>query len=277
MAVSSRNTILHIADDPLLNLGLERFLQLSGFDTIAVTTLAAALDLPRSVPPDGVILDWTTSGPRSNDIFGDLSSLLRSYIFQIKEHWPISGLVVRLDYSTLIESWLSDIFSNGYRGISFISPRGSLDDLRHAIEHAINGSIYFEAYPTWAVVGSNEPFLREFPNDLYNATRYVIDRLPLLSPREMEVAAQLCKQTSRISLEIGLSSRTVSHYIDSIYAKVGLKEPPQAFQHYRRATLIVLAILASRHPSHHRVTQPLKKSSQNLNRNESSLRIHPSD
>lgn len=236
-------TILHIAADPLINLGIERYLQSAGFKSIALPSLAGEFDLTHIESPDGVILDGV-SYCHQKGFFESNKGGLSLWIHRLKQHWPRAGLIVRMDHLMPIEPLVKEIFSNGYMGIAFITSTCSLTCLQQAIDHALEGYLYVDAHPPSA--DSKESFFHELPEEMDAAIRYVVDRLPLLSPREMEVATHLYQEISQISLETGLTRRTVSHYIDSIYGKVGLKEPPQSLQHYRRATLLVLAIMSSK-------------------------------
>lgn len=68
-------------------------------------------------------------------------------------------------------------------------------------------------------------------------------RMDSLSPQEFAVISRIFFEHKTIARELGLSHRTVNHYIQNAYTKLGLKDLHIEGRVYRRAIISALALL----------------------------------
>ncbi len=244
MTFTSGKTVLFLTGDPLVRLGLENLLKIEGLFLAPVVSLPDELFGHWMTPPDGIILNDDSPAaevepdePKTNQT--------TSLIFKIKETWPHCGVVVRVDHPHAFIPLAIIVLEHGLTGIALISSHASLTDLHRAIRQAMNGRLFLQL-----TTGESDPLEELFPpqrmpDDLTAAVRDVMARLHALSPQERAVARRLYQDAKSIALALGLSRRTVYHYMDSTYAKLGLKVTHSSLRNFHRSTLVYLAMMLS--------------------------------
>jgi DNA-binding NarL/FixJ family response regulator len=162
-------------------------------------SLAGALDATRRLSPDVILLDRRMPDGDGIDIIGDL-----------RANAPGTRVLVFTgDASGAI---LARVIDAGGAGLLLKS--GMFEDLLQAIRLVAAGHVMFES--GLLTGGSDRPDRRV--ND------------PLLTTREREVLALIAEGTGieGVARELQLGHSIVRHYVDRIFAKLGVRTEPEA-------------------------------------------------
>lgn len=188
-----------VDDHPLVREGIRQALSVDGFEVVGdAGTAEAGLDLVRELRPDVVVMDITLPGLSGIQA---VEALLRE-----RPELRVLMLSVHDHPEYLLESVRA-----GARG--YLRKDSLPDELREAVRAVAEGRTAF---------GIGGEATREFAVPPVVAA--VADRLPLLSPREIEVLVGIAsgQANKAIAAGLGLSVRTVESYRETLSAKLGI-------------------------------------------------------
>jgi len=234
---------LLVEDDPFMQAAVSRFLDNMGYQVQAAATCTIARDLLTQAHFHLAVLDLAVP-----QFAGDTTSYQTMPGLQlaqeIKSVSPATGIVIWSAYTASVLSQITALIQQGHAGIACL-PKGSpASEFRAAVESATNGHFFLSQSSFKA---GHQPvddlILKALPEDVARAVTEVVSRLRLLSPRELAVAGRINRENEHIAAELDITDRTVAHYIDSIYTKLGFKDPQTGLLPFSRRSLIALVML----------------------------------
>ncbi len=234
---------LLIEADPFLQLAVTNFLSELGYKVSTAATIEEASIGLSAMRPDLIVMDATI--PKHQTDSASYYTMPGLQLLQeVKINNPQVGIVIWSAYVSKAFPSVSDLIRSGYTGIACLPKGSSIADFHEAIERAVNGYIFISKQNSVAhYPASDQLILNTLPGEITDAVEYVANRLSQLAPQERAVVQNLTKENRIIARELGISERTVAHYMDNIYTKLGFKNPQNSLQVYRRQLLIVLAMI----------------------------------
>lgn len=139
----------------------------------------------------------------------------------LKKRWPNLKVLVLSNYTAAF--CISNMIANGANG--FVSKNSTIEDLRYALTMVSDEGFYFH----------EDVSQRQL-------SQYHLSAPVVLTDREKEYLRLCCsdKTNQQIAKEMFISSRTVEHYCDSLYVKLGVRNRMGLMLHALQTGLVCL-------------------------------------
>ena len=165
---------------------------------------------------------------------------------EIKQKKSQCGVVLWSAYTHFLPD-IMKLIAEGHRGLAYV-PKGSrVQVLQNAVNQVIAGDVFLHRTVLGEqFIDAEQALLASLEPEVAEAVEAVAQRLPELSPRQLQVVERITSTPVSIAQELNLEVRTVRNYQDTIYDRLGFRNATGAAQNLRRDPVIILALMLYR-------------------------------
>jgi len=235
--------VLVVDDNDFNRVGLGLYLRGHEYTTVEAGDEATAFALAAAHRPAAAVVDIVIPTMPDGKAYTSQSVGLR-LVRRLKELDPTMGIVIFSAYEDRGgEIW--DLIREGARGVAYMLKGSRPERLLAALGEVRAGQVTLDGD-----AGANKPQLAaEIRARLTPAERRWVEEavrlMPLLSPRELDVARRLAGSHNRQGLVdgLGITAKTVDNHINRLYEKLGLGDLETAAPTLRKSALLAKACM----------------------------------
>lgn len=215
--------ILLVEDHVFLRQKLAEFLRDESFVVLEAEDTSTALNLARTHPLDGVIVDIVLPPhPNQPAVYTHNEGLnLARTLRAEKPALPVLIQSSHPDRSRQFFDWLAE----GQVGLGYVLKHGAPERLIHALNRVLQGQCYWDDQVQDRLVVLSQLFDRLSAEERL-LVEVALEQLNALTPAEWDVARHLAQSRANrtIAHTTERSAKTVEAHIHNIYAKTGLRQ-----------------------------------------------------
>lgn len=235
--------VLIVDDNPFNRDGLAFYLRRQNFLTVEAADEFSAQQVANETQPWGAVIDIVIPHQTGDEVSSSESVGLQ-LVRYLKKMDPLMAIVIFSAYEDR-GSQVWDLVREGVRGVGYLLKGCPPERLLQALYDTAAGRVILDV--NGAI--TKDDLIRDQRSRLTPEERpwveQAIQLIPLLTPREREIASRLANSQNNqgIAEALGISNKTVENHISRIYDKLGMGEIEAEAPNLRKSLLLAKAFM----------------------------------